>query len=139
MMRHSWTPSISALVGLGLVGAASFGQSILWDRAGPPALQGQLGSALWTLSDVDGDGVKDLLVGAPFFASYVGILSGATGNTLAEMFAPPGENLRPIGTVGDTTGDGMIDFLVVHVPPGQTYPVATLISGSDASVVNTPT
>lgn len=122
------------VVALGLAGACT-GQNPLWDHVSAPPLSNQFGIKVWTLSDVDGDQVADLLVGGAQVAQYVGILSGATGNTIAEYFSQAA--LRPLGTVGDVTGDGMIDFLIVQFPPGGCCGVLSLVSGATGAILGT--
>lgn len=109
-------------------------QTLLWDRSSPPfaynVAQTLFGGNIWVVSDFDGDGVRDLLAGT-WFEPYYGILSGATGNAIAEVFGAPGDGLAPTGSVGDVNGDGFIDFLIVHmIPPGSGYWYTELVSGA---------
>jgi FG-GAP-like repeat/FG-GAP repeat len=124
--------ALAAVIGVSLI-SPSRAQSLVWDRVSTlPWVQYDFGNLMWTFSDVDGDQVKDVLVGA---VGYVGVLSGATGATIFELRGVPG--LLPIGTVGDTTGDGMVDFIVLHPTQGSTSPVISVVSGATGAIVDT--
>jgi hypothetical protein len=84
----------------------------------------EFGWSLASVPDVDGDGKNDLWVGAPQFgnrsqfsgAGFVRLLSGATGVQLLQI---DGHQVgmdfgAQIANVGDATGDGKADLLVVE-------------------------
>jgi hypothetical protein len=92
---------------------------LLWVRLG--ALEeGEFGRALTTLPDLDGDGVAEILVGAPLELDARGatyLLSGADGTLLERRLGLPsfpgtgyyGSSMAP---VGDLDGDGRVDWAV---------------------------
>jgi len=73
--------------------------------------------------DVDGDGVPDLIVGAPRASSkHVGsvqVRSGASGELLLEVFSDVADDRfgTSADTAGDLDGDGVLD-LIVGTPLG---------------------
>lgn len=77
---------------------------------------GFFGAALARLPDVDGDGVGELIVGAPGHlagAGRVAVFSGATGTLVFDCIGQIGENLgQSVAAAGDHDGDGFIDVLV---------------------------
>jgi hypothetical protein len=137
MNMHAFKRRLLASMSWLVLVAPCEGQSLLWDRISPPALQAGFGGTMWPISDVNGDQVRDLLIGAPLLASYFGILSGDTGNTIAEFFTPLNEGLRPVGTVGDVNGDGKIDFMIMYWPGGGCCPITDILSGLDGTLVDT--
>ncbi len=85
--------------------------------------EGDFGFALGAVPDTDGDGLADLLVGAPFEAPAGGPvdagqvhLFSASGFTLLELTSPNSELLgrfgRSVAGVPDADGDGFGDLLV---------------------------
>jgi hypothetical protein len=125
----------------------ALGQVPVWSAAGAAPGQ-QLGAALVALDDLDGDGVVDLLAGAPR-ASYAGgssgsvlALSGASGATLYRLDgAAPSELFgSALARVGDVDGDGIADFVVgaPYASQGATRNGrAEVRSGSDGSLLRT--
>jgi len=78
---------------------------------------GSLGTspALAALDDQDGDGIRDLAVGAPY---QVHLFSGATGSAMGTLPAgPPATEVQVVG-LGDLTGDGRGEILVGYAGAG---------------------
>jgi hypothetical protein len=104
------------------------------------------GDSVALLSDVDQDGVADVLVGATFESQSgrAHVFSGANGS-LIRTVEPPYFTTSTIGfggvvaDAGDMTRDGFGDFIVVQLWGGEGeldatfYPVAHLHSGRDGS------
>lgn len=92
-------------------------QSLLWDFPSPAA-GSRFGWSMDGAGDVDGDGVADLLVGAPgeefqqIRGGVVRVYSGATGLILWEIPGPDmtDEYGYSVAGVGDWNGDGHDDF-----------------------------
>lgn len=116
--------SLSAcVVAICVVAAAVPAQTLLRSVNGP-ASSAQFGKACITVPDQNGDGYKDLVVGAPGFNQGRGAIYCVSGAFLATgagaqtlwSIAPPvaaGDNFGfALADVGDANGDNVHDFLV---------------------------
>src|SRR5262249_33186619 len=78
------------------------------------------GYSIATIGDIDQDGVRDILVGAPDYASEtdpalgrITIYSGKTGALLREQVGEVGDFLGwAVADADDVDGDGVEDYLV---------------------------
>jgi hypothetical protein len=99
-----------------------------------------LGSSLAGVGDIDGDGLGDVLAGAPFDSLNTGlarVYSPASGATLYTLVGDhQGEKLgRSVAGTGDLTGDGVPDFLIgAEAGFSSYYGYARLFSGADGSI-----
>ncbi|MGH8575567.1 MAG: FG-GAP-like repeat-containing protein [Gammaproteobacteria bacterium] len=119
--------------------------SVLRTLDRPPGVEGvSFGEAVAGIGDVNGDGVPDLAVGAPF--TGVGgafrqgrafVFSGADASLLRTLDLPIPDSFAELGNAlsaaGDVNGDGVPDLLVGA--PGQDR--ALVFGGADASVLLT--
>ena len=128
-----------ALALLGALAAAPLAAQPLVLSPETPASGAAFGSAVAAINDLDGDGVRDLLVSAPGEpngkdepAGRVYAISGATGTRLFVIASPEagarfGADLDP---AGDANGDGVPDFLV-GAPYGSAGGEVFVFSGED--------
>lgn len=125
--------------------SAATAQVEVYERDGLSPGDG-LGSAVATIDDLDGDGVRDLLVGAPradlgaLNGGTVHIYSGASGAKLGEPYGTFGSGLfgTSVAAVPDLDGDGTADWIagapfatVVSAKVGR----AEVRSGADGSTL----
>jgi len=119
--------------------ASARGQELLRDWAGVQgtlSIDDQFGGCVAGIGDVDGDGVVDMLVSAPYEdptqyieIGAVSLISGATGTVLQHVFGTHNRDLFgwQVCTPGDLDGDGVTDFLVgaadsvFNTAPGKVY------------------
>jgi hypothetical protein len=88
-----------------------------WQAAGATANE-DFGESILQIADVDGDGVTDLLVGAPAIHNpalpgRVALISGATGGGLGSAAGlAPADRFGTAIQIGDADGDGVPDVYV---------------------------
>ena len=98
---------------------------------------GRFGSAVAEAGDVTGDGVSDILIGAPG-DSRVFVLSGATGTVIFTILSPVTERLASFGFAvaggKDLDGDGKPDFAIGAPLANGLKGAAYIFNGSDGSL-----
>ena len=94
--------------------------------------------------DVNGDGIADVIVGAPMSGAIVNgraqIFSGADGSVLNDFIGDNSGDLlgNSVSDAGDVDGDGFAD-VIIGIPTegfGPDPPSARVISGFDGSVLH---
>lgn len=110
-------------------------QQLLWQVDGTGSEE--IGQTLATLPDIDGDGVPEVIAGAPT-GELVRVLSGAGGALLWEWdhVAPPDFFGVAVADAGDVNGDGVEDVIVgakgsFSSQIGDAY----VYSGADGSLI----
>ena len=105
---------------------------LLFRRSGRPGEQN--GYAIADAGDVNGDGVTDVVSGAPGQGSDVGhahVYSGASGRTIARLRGRRHGDMfgAAVSSAGDANGDGVPDLLVGAPGTGAAAGHAYVISG----------
>ncbi len=120
---------------LGIVAAPwAAGQDEIWRVTG--TLRRDVGYDMEIVGDLNGDGCRDMLVGAPDNSGYVGygFVFGLDGKTGAMLFSIMGNEtsfgMSVAGLGDDVNGDGVEDFLASG---DGSYRGAVLYSGADQS------
>jgi len=130
-----------------LLGSVLRAQELQWEKGGDFHLE-QFGYSVAVVRDLDGDLVRDVLVGAPDAvfgrtAGSVFVLSGANGSLLSQIHGPsPGDCFGvAVEEVGDVDGDGVADFALGAHQRAAALPAAgpgfvTVVSGADGSLLH---
>ena len=132
------------------VGGSNAGRAYVYSGAdGTLVFDSMIGSPGWRLGidanaagDVDGDGVPDFIVGAPFVGAGRAIVySGADGSMIVTLNGEHGGDQFGFRVAGgrDVSGDGVPDVLVtanLHDPSGRSNAGRVYVySGADFSLV----
>ncbi len=109
--------------------------ALLWSATGPE--EGQLGLGLEAAGDVDGDGVPDVIAGAPP-AGKAFVYSGRDGTVLhaLEGEGPDDAFGRKVADIGDLDGDGHAEVLVGAPGFGEGAGRTYVYSGRNAAVLH---
>jgi hypothetical protein len=136
------TATLSFLI---LLSSAARAQLEVYERFGQAAGDG-FGSAVVTIDDLDGDGVSDLLVGAPRTdhagsnSGSVHVLSGANGTELYRVDGISTSELfgSSLAALADLDGDGLSDWIAgapFASPGAPKVGRADVCSGADGAVL----
>ncbi len=104
--------------------------AILWTRYGPK-IGSFFGGTVDSIQDLDLDGIRDVLVGAPVIQK-VYVLSGKSGATIRTIDSSDTYFGFELSSVGDLTGDGVEDILASSGGYGG---IVYGFSGADGTVV----
>jgi hypothetical protein len=103
----------------------------------------RFGTSVSAISDLNGDGVKDILVGAPGSTAlgdpsgFVRVISGKTFGVLRTTYGMPFDTLgSSVAAIGDINGDGVADYVAGSPQDFHQAGVARLISGADGKIVH---
>ena len=115
----------------------SFIRSLDPPAQGGAEANGRFGTAVANAGDVNGDGVSDVLIGAPGEGrAYV--FDGATGALIRTITSPVAETLPSFGSAvagGDLNGDGISDFVIGAPLQGSLGGQAYVFNGANGALL----
>jgi len=138
-------PLSSLLLLVGPLSLAAVGQSLVYERSGDNPGD-NLGWTVASIEDLDGDGVRDLLVGAPrtdFGGSTAGSVYALSGSDGSELYRVDGSSIgelfgHAIAPLPDLDGDGIADWVAgapFASPGAPKVGRADVHSGADGSLL----
>lgn len=124
--------AMGALNGSGRVHLLRGGDGSLWATWEAGRWSGQFGQELAVLDDLDGDGLRDVLVGAPYAVSdgvQCGVVSARSAASGDELYAVAGRYPyerfgQVLAALGDVDLDGVSDFAVAAPNASVPFPSA---------------
>jgi len=138
--------TIEAGVLAALLNSPLCGQELIWKQYGTTYF-GEFGTSLDVVGDVDGDGVPELVAGAPLDstvatqAGFACLISGKDGSTVYSYYGGSTNEFfgNTVAGVGDVDGDGVPDFAVGAPLVTRTLTAQgeiTVYSGSTGAVID---
>jgi len=109
---------------------------LLWDYSGPPG--SQLGIGIEAAGDVNGDGIPDVVAGAPGEGKAY-VFSGNDGTILHRLSEIDSGSTfgRKVSDIGDLDGDGYDDVFIGAPGADQGTGAGYVYSGKDGTVLHT--
>ncbi len=106
------------------------------EKPRPEKYEEYFGESLASIADLDGDGVRELMIGAPE-SSFMQIHSGRTDHLLHKTTGSEFDFGTDLGELGDVNADGASDLWVISGPRGLPCIAGTLHirSGLDGSLL----
>lgn len=105
------------------------------DRLFVGNVDSSMGLAVSGAGDVDGDGLADLVLGAPSEGDYEGSVTLVTATAETRVVGAPGDLLgKAMSPLGDIDGDGLADLLVAGQGMAEDAGAAVVMTGPSPSL-----